>query len=138
MMKRFNNYYMLLAKLSANMSHAEKLKVGAVIVKDGRILSTSWNGTPSGWDNNCEVFGKTKPEVIHAEANAILKVARSHDSTEGATMYCTHSPCMECAKMIRQSGIEALYYDETFNKQEGLQFLESCGILVNNWSQDGK
>lgn len=137
-MKRFNDYYMSLAKLSAEMSYAEKLKVGAVIVKDGRILSTSWNGTPSGWSNRCEVLGKTKPEVIHAEANAILKVARSHDSTEGATMYCTHSPCMECAKMIRQSGIVALYYAVPFNKQEGLQFLKSCGALVNLWSQDEK
>jgi dCMP deaminase len=121
-----------------------RLKVGAVIVKDHRILSYGYNGTPSGFDNTCEdevVFEGmmdipenrhlvTKPEVIHAEMNAILKVAQSHESTKDATLFLTHSPCIECAKAILQSGINTLYYARAYRSSDGLNLLEKGGVTV--------
>ena len=116
----------------AELSHANRLKVGSVIVKDERIISIGYNGMPTGWDNECEHEGKSKPEVLHSEANAILKVARSSDSTVGASIFCTHTPCIECAKLIHQSGIKHVYFGEDYiaSKGAGVEFLEQCGIVL--------
>ena len=116
----------------ANLSHAKRLKVGCVIVKDHRIISIGYNGMPSGWDNECEHEGKTKPEVLHAETNAIAKVAQSSESSRGSELFCTHLPCMECAKLIHQSGIVTVYYREEYqsSKGTGKQFLIDSGIEV--------
>lgn len=125
----------------AQLSTAKRAQVGAVIVKDGRILSIGYNGMPSGWDNECEytvddAMGydthKTKPEVIHAESNAITKVARSSESTEGSTLYTTMLPCLDCAKLIYQSGIREVYYKDVYPKgTAGLDFLNKCKIPVS-------
>lgn len=112
----------------ANQSKCKRLKVGAIIVKDKNIVAYGYNGTPHGWCNECEENGVTKPEVIHAEANAILKAARSTISTSDAIMYATHSCCTECAKMIIQSGIKEFHYIEQYRNTLGLEFLEKCGI----------
>jgi len=125
-------YYAEIANITANLSTAEKLKVGCVITKDNRILSVGYNGTPAGWDNVCEVEGKTKPEVLHAEANALMKLCRSTESSEGATLYVTHFPCIECAKLIYQSGIKEVYYinDYEASKGSGKEFLSKAGVNV--------
>lgn len=123
--------YMDTAKRFADCSTAQKLNVGAVVVKDDRIISIGYNGTPAGWDNVCEVDGKTKDEVFHAEANAITKLARSTESGDGATMFCTHSPCIHCAKLIAQSGIKELWYDEEYRSEDGLNFLKKYGVIVH-------
>lgn len=140
MKQKFIDYYMQLAELTSTLSSAVKLKVGSVIVRENNILATGYNGTPSGWDNCCEdeVWNphdgscelKTKPEVLHAESNAILKVARSTESTEDATMFCTHAPCIDCAKLIYQSGINTLYYRNTYRSDDGLKFLSNSGVIV--------
>jgi len=130
MMNKWQIAYMKAAHVFADLSSAERLKVGAIIVKDGRIISIGYNGTPSGWDNTCEVDGVTKPEVIHAEANAISKLARSTESGQGAEMYLTHSPCIECAKLIHASGIRRVYYQDTYRSKEGIDFLLECGVRV--------
>jgi dCMP deaminase len=132
--------YLKTANTFANCSTAKKLKVGAVVVKDHRIVSIGYNGTPPGWDNVCEdeVYSdsddkyhlETKPEVYHAEANAITKLARSTESGEGAEMFCTHSPCIHCAKLIAQSGITKVYYSENYRSREGVEFLKKCGVSV--------
>lgn len=131
---------MNVAELTSNLSYAIRLKVGAVVVKENRILSYGYNGMPSGWDNKCEIENyeedgshitlKTKPEVLHAESNAIAKVASSTESSQDSTMFCTHAPCMECAKLIYQSGIKNLYYKNTYRDSSGLEFLEKSGINV--------
>lgn len=115
-----------------DLSHANRLKVGSVIVKDERIISIGYNGMPTGWDNECEHDGKTKPEVLHSEANAILKVARSTDSTVGASIFCSHTPCIECAKLIYQSGITHVYTRFEYDAAKGCgeKFLEDSGIPV--------
>ena len=115
-----------------DLSHANRLKVGSVIVKDERIISIGFNGMPTGWDNECEEDGKTKPEVLHSEANAILKVARSTDSTVGASIFCSHTPCIECAKLIYQSGITHVYTRFEYDSAKGCgqKFLEESGIPV--------
>jgi len=152
MKDKFVNYYMKLADLTSDLSSAIKLKVGSVIVRDNQILATGYNGTPSGWDNRCEdeivdsyagfegaIHGvklKTRPEVIHSESNAILKVARSTESSVNATMFCTHAPCIDCAKLIYQSGINTLYYRNTYRSQEGLEFLKKSGVNVHRYSQE--
>lgn len=125
-------YYAEIANITANLSTAEKLKVGCVITKDNRILSVGYNGTPAGWDNVCEVEGKTKPEVLHAEANALMKLCRSTESSEGATLYVTHFPCIECAKLIYQSGIKEVYYINEYeaSKGSGKEFLSKAGVNV--------
>lgn len=124
--------YMDVAKRFAQCSTAERLQVGAVVVKDDRIISIGYNGTPRGWDNLCEENGKTKPEVLHAEANAITKLAKSTESGDGSVLFCTHSPCIDCAKLIVQSGITEVYYDEHYRSEEGLKFLVKSGIRIHN------
>ena len=122
------------AERFAQLSSAQRAKVGAIIVKDKRIISIGYNGMPSGWDNDCEHDGKTKPEVLHAETNAIAKVAQSSESSRGSELFCTHLPCMECAKLIHQSGIVTVYYREEYQaaKGTGKQFLIDSGIEVIN------
>lgn len=163
---RFVNLYMDLAERVAKMSRAERLKVGAVVVKDENIIAFSWNGTPAGWDNVCETkermpedaagwlsveqieeqypyeetdqdgnylgryFLKTKPEVLHAERNAIDKIARSNQSGQGATLFVTQSPCLECAKSIYGAGIREVVYKHDYRSSDGVKFLKDCNIIV--------
>ena len=127
------------AKIFAELSHARRLHVGAIVVKDDRIISIGYNGMPAGWDNNCEdkVWDKTgdyelktKPEVLHAESNAISKLARSSESGDGATMFITHAPCMECSKLIYQSGIKKVYFGQAYRDTSGVEFLNKCKVIV--------
>lgn len=160
------NYYMQVAELTADLSRAKRQQVGAIVVKQDRIISIGFNGTPSGWDNECETRqymqdaggwlaaeeiaeqwphidhdqGRyrliTKPEVLHAEANALMKLASSTESGEGATMFCTHAPCMECAKMVYQAGISELYYRNEYisSKPGGLEFLHKTHMKITHLS----
>ena len=136
------------AQLTSSLSYATRLQVGAVIVKGHKILATGYNGMPAGWDNNCEdEIGhvlddannivetrlKTKQEVLHAESNALMKVASSTESSENSTMFCTHAPCIHCAKLIYQSGIDSLYYRNTYRDTAGLEFLEKSGVSVTQY-----
>ncbi len=158
--------HMNTAENYASLSTARRLQVGAIVVKDDRIISIGYNGMPAGWDNNCEDrvwdsgaggwlspeeieaqypfeeyhpeaqrmvrYGlKTKPEVLHAEANAIAKVARSAESAEGSVMFVTHAPCMECAKLIYQSGIKQVFWRHNYRSEDGLNFLRQAGITLN-------
>ena len=163
MKQKFKEAYMDTAVRFSELSHAVRLKVGAIIVKDDRIISIGFNGTPSGWDNNCEhreymdpagTTGwldtadikhqypyedesghyrlTTKQEVLHAEMNAISKIAKTTESANGATMFVTHQPCMHCAKIIYQSGISAVCYRNEYRDPTGTQFLKNCGILVEH------
>ena len=121
----------------AECSTAERLKVGCVIVKDDRIISIGYNGMPSGWTNICEDRDfKTKPEVLHAEENAITKLARSNESGEGATAFITHVPCLSCAKLLYSSGIVEVWYTHPYKNTEGLDFLNECMIKVNAYAND--
>ena len=121
--------YMRMAKIWAENSYCIRRKVGALIVKDKMIISDGYNGTPSGFENICEdENNKTKPYVLHAEANAITKVARSYNSSEGATLYVTASPCIECSKLIIQSGIRRVVYSEYYHLTDGIELLEKAGI----------
>jgi dCMP deaminase len=138
--KKFVDAYMKVAETFAELSTARRLHVGAIVVKDDRIISIGYNGMPSGWDNNCEIelhqpIGRvdlvTKPEVLHAETNAIAKLAKSTESGDGATMFITHSPCLDCAKLIFQSGIKSVYYRNTYRSEDGIEFLKKCNIEVN-------
>jgi len=128
--QKFIDAYMEVAKTFANLSTAKRLQVGAIVVKDDRIISIGYNGMPSGWDNCCEHEGKTKPEVLHAESNCIAKLAKSSESGEGATMFITHSPCMDCAKLIYQSGITTVYYENEYRSTQGVEFLNKSNIKV--------
>ena len=132
MKQKFIDAYMEVAKTFANLSTAKRLQVGAIVVKDDRIISIGYNGMPTGWDNCCEENGKTKPEVLHAEANALTKLAKSTESGDGAMLFCTHSPCIDCAKLIAQSGITHVYYDENYRSEDGLKFLVKSGVLIHN------
>lgn len=123
-----DHFYMGVAKEAAELSYCERRKVGAVIVKDGNILSFGYNGNPSGMSNECEENGVTKDTVLHAESNAILKCARDTKSTEGATLYLTLSPCIHCAKLIIQSGIENVFYDQVYRDTSGLDLLSQAKI----------
>lgn len=115
----------------ASLSSAQRLKVGCVIVKDNRIISIGYNGMPSGWDNVCETDGKTKDEVLHAEANAITKVAMSSESCYNGDIYTTTAPCLECAKLIYQSGISNVFYRTPhLRSEDGIKFLDKCDINV--------
>ena len=123
----------------SKLSYAKRLKVGAIITKDDRVISIGYNGTPAGWDNDCEYWiedgdlgsgWKTKPEVLHAEANAIGKLARSSESGAGATMYLTHSPCFDCAKLIHVAGINKVFYRTQYRNTDGIEFLNKCNIEV--------
>ena len=140
MKQKFRDAYMKTAETFAELSSARRLHVGAIIVKDDRIISIGYNGMPSGWDNNCEDESwnvhdgdfvlKSKPEVLHAETNAIAKLAKSTESGNGATLFVTHSPCLDCAKLVYQSGINTVYYRNSYRSEDGLQFLEKAGVKV--------
>lgn len=154
MKEKWINAFMDTAERFAQLSSARRLHVGAVIVKDNRIISIGYNGTPSGWDNNCEdkfycedgdwseqqlpkdanLWKKyklvTKQEVIHAEANAISKLARSNESGLGSDMFITHAPCVDCAKLIYGAGINTVYYRNSYRNTDGLEFLNKCNIKV--------
>ena len=168
MKEKFKQTYMKTAKVFAELSHARRLHVGAIVVKDDRIISIGYNGMPAGWDNNCEhkeymssdaggwlspkeIYEqwpfeeedidpdlgyarryalKTKPEVLHAESNAIAKLAKSNDSGLGADIFITHAPCIECAKLIYQSGINSVYYGENYRDDSGIEFLKKSGVNV--------
>lgn len=139
MKKKFKEAYMDVAERFSKLSYAKKLKVGAIIVKDNRIISIGYNGMPSGWDNACEklIDGevRSKKEVLHAESNAIAKVAKSNESCDNAAIFCTHEPCLECAKIIMQSGITSVYYRYTYksnNYGSGLDFLKQSNIHVES------
>ena len=141
MKPKYKAAYMKTARVFADLSHARRLKVGAIIVKDNRIISIGYNGMPSGWDNDCEYkhysLGnpndfelKTRPEVLHAETNAIAKLARSTESGLDAALFVTHSPCLDCAKLIHQSGIKNVYYATDYRDKAGIEFLQTSGIIV--------
>jgi dCMP deaminase len=143
MKQKFVDAHMKAAEVYAELSSAKRLHVGCVIVKDNTIIGIGYNGMPSGWDNVCEVIKHTdftgtvvtmsKPEVLHAETNAIAKVAKSTNSTDGATMFITHAPCLDCAKLVYQSGINSVYYRNTYKNDDGLKFLEKCNIKVEKY-----
>lgn len=159
MKPKFLHYYMKIAEITSELSYAKRLQVGAVIVKDNQILATGYNGMPSGWENVCEVTEesydvkdtyysndwvfdkeskkysrlKTKPEVLHAEMNAISKVAQSTESSKDSTLFCTHAPCIECAKLIYQSGIKTIYYKQEYRNDNGLKFLTLSGVNVHKY-----
>ncbi len=123
--------YLRMARIWAENSYCKRRQVGALVVKDKMIISDGYNGTPSGFENVCEDENNiTKPYVLHAEANAITKLARSHNNSDGATLYVTASPCIECAKLIIQSGIKRVVYGETYRLDDGIRLLERAGIDV--------
>lgn len=165
MKTKYIQSYMATAEIFAEHSSAKRLHVGAVIVKDDRIISIGYNGMPSGWDNTCEDRDymssdaggwlnpdeieerwpfedesvksgyrryalKTKPEVLHAETNAIAKLAKSTESGDGATMFITHAPCVDCAKLVFQSGINSVYYRNSYRDENGIEFLRKAGVKV--------
>ena len=154
MKQKLKQAYMKTAEIFAELSHARRLHVGAIVVKDDRIISIGYNGMPAGWDNNCEYevtefqteYGvgsklvntgelKTRPEVLHAETNAIAKLAKSNESGMGATMFITHAPCLDCAKLIYQSGISSVLYRNTYRDTSGIMFLEKSGIIVEKLNE---
>ena len=129
--KRYDQAYMKMAQTWGELSHCERRKVGALIVKDRMIISDGYNGTPSGFENECEDENHyTKWYVLHAEANAILKVAASTQSCLGATLYITLSPCRECSKLIYQAGIKRVVYSMAYKDRFGLDFLEKAGVIL--------
>lgn len=165
MKPKFQKLYNNIAHEVAKMSHARRLQVGAVIVKDDRVISMGYNGMPAGWENNCEDIVwdtgaggwldpeefdakypfemwhekagrnvryalKTRPEVLHAESNAVSKLAKSNDSGDGADIFVTHAPCMECSKLIFQSGIRRVYYSSDYRDDSGIKFLKQSGVEV--------
>lgn len=164
MKSKFQKLYITIAETVATMSYAKRLQVGAIVVKDDRVISMGYNGMPAGWNNNCEdtvyvldeeVMGtdmvslgytqtdngnwiklKTKPEVLHAESNAISKLAKSSESGNDATLFVTHSPCLDCAKLIYQSGISSVYYRNSYRDDSGIKFLEQSGIKVTKLEND--
>ena len=159
MKQKFIDLYMDWAERTAQLSYAKRLQVGSIIVKEDRVISMGYNGMPSGWDNNCEnteYVGsdeqipspdemkrlgftgtdqgwyrlKTKPEVLHAETNAISKLAKSSESGDGATIFITHAPCLDCAKLIYQSGINSVFYRNSYRSTDGIEFLTKSGLEV--------
>jgi dCMP deaminase len=161
MKEKFIKAHMQAASVYAQLSTAQRLQVGCVIVKDNTIIGIGYNGMPSGWTNECEYseyvpkdegyktdqwfkdngYRETahgwmkltsKPEVLHAETNAIAKVSRSTNSSEGSSIFITHAPCLDCAKIIYQAGIKEVYYQHTYRTESGLKFLVSCGIYVQH------
>lgn len=167
MKPKFIDYYMNIAQLTAKLSYAKRLQVGAVIVKGNQILASGYNGMPSGWENNCEYKDwlesdatmwldaeeiqeqwpyieysevddkpigryrlKSKPEVMHAEMNALMRLAASTESSIGSTLFITHSPCLECAKAIYQSGIGTVYYKHDYRSVDGVEFLKKTGVNI--------
>jgi dCMP deaminase len=139
MKQKFIDAYMKVAETFAELSYARRLHVGAIVVKDDRIISIGYNGMPSGWDNNCEeeflhedggITLKTRSEVLHAESNALAKLARSPESGLSADLFVTHSPCLDCAKLIYQSGIKRVYFGTAYRSSDGIEFLEKSGVEV--------
>lgn len=131
MKQKYIDAHMQVAEVYAQLSTANRLKVGAIVVKDNRVISIGYNGMPSGWTNDCEDQEfKTKPEVLHAETNAIAKLARSNESGLGATMFITHAPCLDCAKLIYQSGISKIYYRNQYRNTDGVNFLMKGNVEV--------
>ena len=140
MKQKWVEAFMDTAERFSQLSSAKRLQVGAVVVKDNRIISIGYNGMPAGWTNECEevievhedggVVTKTKDEVIHAEANAIIKLARDGESGNGSSLFCTHAPCVQCAKMIYGAGISKMYYRNTYRDTSGIDFLIKCNIEV--------
>lgn len=139
MKKKWIDAFMDTAERFAQLSSAVRLKVGAVVVKDNRIISIGYNGMPAGWTNECEEVvyriaeeptTKTKDEVIHAEANAIAKLARDGESGLNADVFCTHAPCIQCAKIMYGAGIKKVYYRHSYRDNKGLDFLEKCNVEV--------
>ena len=127
------------AETFAELSHARRLHVGAIVVKDDRIISIGYNGMPAGWDNNCEdviqhsddtTSLKTKPEVLHAETNAIAKLARSSESGLDADLFVTHGPCLDCAKLIYQAGIKRVFFGTAYRDSSGVDFLKASNVIV--------
>ena len=139
---KFADAHMKAAEVYSQLSSAVRLHVGCVVVKDNTIIGIGYNGMPSGWDNNCEdeiiieedekfIKGlKTKPEVLHAETNALAKIARSTNSSDGASMFITHAPCLDCAKLVYQSGIKSVYYRNSYKNTDGIDFLNKCNVEV--------
>ena len=135
---------MSMAETFAKCSTAKRLQVGAIVVKEDRIISIGYNGMPSGWTNECEFeyvnpqtkFSElvTRKEVIHAEANAIAKLAKSTESGDGAVMFLTHAPCMDCAKQVYAAGIRKVYYGKQYRSADGIDFLNKCNIEVEQWT----
>ena len=139
MKEKYIKAHMKAASVYAELSTAQRLQVGCVIVKNDTIIGIGYNGMPSGWDNNCEqivqhsddtVELKTKDEVIHAEANAISKLAKSGDSGNGAYLFCTHAPCIHCAKIVYGAGISKVFYRDSYRDDSGIDFLTKCNIEV--------
>jgi len=161
MKTKFKNAFMKTAEIFAELSYARRLHVGAIVVKDDRIISIGYNGMPADWDNDCEYKEymssdaggwlnpdeieerwqhleedgtryalKTRPEVLHAETNALAKLAKSTESGDGATMFITHSPCLDCAKLIYQSGINSVFYRNSYRSEDGIEFLKKSGVNV--------
>ena len=150
MKPKFLNAHMKAAEVYSQLSSARRLQVGCVVVKDNTIIGIGYNGMPSGWDNDCEkrsytnIDSKwqyldedgstyslvTRPEVLHAESNALAKVARSTNSSEGASVFVTHAPCLDCAKMMYQAGINSVYYRSSYRDTSGVDFLKECNIEV--------
>ena len=130
-LKKLDERYLRMALIWAENSYCQRRKVGALVVKDKMIISDGFNGTPSGFENVCEDENNvTRPYVLHAEANAITKLARSHNNSDGATLYVTASPCIECSKLIIQSGIKRIVYGEKYRLDDGINLLKRAGIEV--------
>lgn len=130
---KYDKAYMRMAKEWAKLSYCKRKQVGALIVKDRMIISDGYNGTPTGFENGCEdSHGNTKWYVLHAEANAILKVAASTQSCENSTLYITLSPCKECSKLIHQSGIKRVVYEDAYSDTTGLEFLDKAGVELTH------
>ena len=150
MKPKFLNAHMKAAEVYSQLSSARRLQVGCVVVKDNTIIGIGYNGMPSGWDNDCEKRSYTnidtkwqyldedgstyslvtRPEVLHAESNALAKIARSTNSSEGASVFVTHAPCLDCAKMMYQAGINSVYYRSSYRDTSGVDFLKECNIEV--------
>ena len=129
--RKLDERYLRMARIWAENSYCRRRKVGALVVKEKMIISDGYNGTPSGFENICEDDNQlTKPYVLHAEANAITKLARSHNNSEGSTLYVTASPCIECSKLIIQAGIRRVVYGERYRLDDGIRLLERAGIEV--------
>lgn len=132
-----DNAYIDISRRWAAMSKAQRLQVGCIIVKDNQIISDGFNGTPSGFNNVCEDsrLGNlvTKPEVLHAESNALMKLARSTNSSDGATMYLTCAPCFDCSKLIIQSGIKRVVYQDSYRCMDGVSLLEKAGVMIEQF-----
>jgi dCMP deaminase len=139
MKQKFIDAHMAAAEVYSKLSSAKRLQVGCVVVKDNTIIGIGYNGMPSGWTNDCEyavqhsddtVELKTKPEVLHAETNALAKIAQSTNSSEGASLFVTHAPCLDCAKLIYQSGIKSVFYRNSYRDEKGIDFLTKCNLEV--------